>query len=123
MQSLPIIVFSHLRWDFVFQRPQHLLSRLAKSRRIIFVEEPIHAECEAHWEKNTSDPNVTVYRPRTNLRSHGFTNEQIQIMQPMVQQMLQQEGITDYVVWAYTAMAYPLVAALEPKAVVFDVMD
>src|SRR5579885_1866244 len=52
MHSLPIIVFSHLRWDFVFQRPQHLLSRLAKHRRIVFIEEPIHADAEAHWEKS-----------------------------------------------------------------------
>src|SRR5262245_21187406 len=33
--------FSHLRWDFVFQRPQHLLSRCARERRVFFVEEPI----------------------------------------------------------------------------------
>ena len=36
-----IIVFSHLRWNFVYQRPQHLLSRLAKNYQIIFMEEPV----------------------------------------------------------------------------------
>ena len=36
-----LIVFSHLRWNFVFQRPQHLLSRLAKRWQVIFVEEPM----------------------------------------------------------------------------------
>ena len=42
MQSnCDIIVFSHLRWDFVYQRPQHLLSRLAESRRVLFIEEPV----------------------------------------------------------------------------------
>src|SRR4051794_7813492 len=39
MKSL--IVFSHLRWDFVYQRPQHLMSRLARHWRILFVEEPV----------------------------------------------------------------------------------
>jgi len=39
MQTL--IVLSHLRWDFVFQRPQHLLSRLARRYRIFFIEEPV----------------------------------------------------------------------------------
>ena len=36
----PLIVFSHLRWSFVFQRPQHLMSPLTVDRRVIFIEEP-----------------------------------------------------------------------------------
>src|SRR5207247_2799131 len=35
-----IVVFSHLRWGFVWQRPQQFLSRFAKMHRILFVEEP-----------------------------------------------------------------------------------
>src|ERR1700730_13754161 len=34
-----IMVFSHLRWDFVYQRPQHLMMRLAEYYRIFFIEE------------------------------------------------------------------------------------
>ena len=36
-----LVCFSHLRWDFVWQRPQHLLSRAAKHYRVVFVEEPV----------------------------------------------------------------------------------
>jgi len=36
-----LICLSHLRWDFVWQRPQHLMSRFARDRRVFFVEEPI----------------------------------------------------------------------------------
>ena len=39
--SLSLIVHSHLRWDFVWQRPQQILSRLAESYPVLFVEEPI----------------------------------------------------------------------------------
>src|SRR3546814_11630247 len=39
-RSRTILCFSHLRWDFVFQRPQHLMSRFAASDRVIFWEEP-----------------------------------------------------------------------------------
>src|ERR687884_203070 len=42
-EPFDLIVASHLRWSFVWQRPQQLLSRLAKDRRILFVEEPVHA--------------------------------------------------------------------------------
>jgi UDP-galactopyranose mutase len=42
--SPDVVVFSHLRWDFVFQRPQHLLTRCAQYRRVYFMEEPQFAE-------------------------------------------------------------------------------
>ncbi|BCG49139.1 amine oxidase [Citrifermentans bremense] len=51
-----IIVFSHLRWSFVYQRPQHLLTRMAGSRRVIFFEEPVcDPERESFLECSTHD--------------------------------------------------------------------
>src|SRR5688572_6420705 len=41
-----LICFSHLRWDFVFQRPQHLMSRFARSYQVIYWEEPVDAAPE-----------------------------------------------------------------------------
>ena len=47
-----IVAFSHLRWDFVYQRPQHLLSRLAASRPVFFIEEPeLDLNEPARWER------------------------------------------------------------------------
>ena len=37
----PLICLSHLRWNFVFQRPQHLMTRCSKANRVFFWEEPI----------------------------------------------------------------------------------
>ncbi len=51
-----IIVFSHLRWSFVYQRPQHLLTRMAGRRRVIFFEEPVYdTEREPFLECSTHD--------------------------------------------------------------------
>ena len=36
-----LVCFSHLRWNFVFQRPQHLMTRFAARHRVLFWEEPI----------------------------------------------------------------------------------
>src|SRR3954447_26045936 len=36
-----LVCLSHLRWKFVFQRPQHLMSRFASERRVFFFEEPV----------------------------------------------------------------------------------
>ena len=41
MQPTTLICFSHLRWNFVFQRPQHLMSRFAREMDVIFWEEPV----------------------------------------------------------------------------------
>src|SRR6266566_2733876 len=40
-QPSTLICFSHLRWNFVFQRPQHLMCRFAREMSVIFWEEPI----------------------------------------------------------------------------------
>src|SRR5438874_13492729 len=57
----PLIVHSHLRWDFVWQRPQQLLSRFAESVPVLFVEEPLFADDvpRARLELSSPLPNVT----------------------------------------------------------------
>jgi hypothetical protein len=40
-QTTTLICFSHLRWNFVFQRPQQLMSRFARDMTVIYWEEPI----------------------------------------------------------------------------------
>ncbi|MDQ6663711.1 MAG: FAD-dependent oxidoreductase [Acidobacteriota bacterium] len=123
-QPFSIITFSHLRWDFVFQRPQHLLSRLAKNRRVIFIEEPIFdPSSEPHWEFQHAEPNVLICRPHTPIESRGFTDEQMAVLKLLLAQLLIEERISDYVVWFYTPLALPLAQNLRPKAVIYDCMD
>src|SRR3954463_9101110 len=45
-----LLCFSHLRWDFVFQRPQHLLTRFARERRVFFFEEPMRDSASPELE-------------------------------------------------------------------------
>src|SRR2546422_774955 len=119
-----IIVFSHLRWDFVYQRPQHLLSRLASKRRVIFIEEPIADENAApRWEKTSPQKNVFVFRPRTPSPSRGYSDEQLFYLKPLVADLIREENLSDYVLWFYTPMALPLSEQLKPKAIVYDCMD
>jgi UDP-galactopyranose mutase len=120
----PIVVFSHLRWEFVYQRPQHVLSRLAADRRIIFIEEPLRAEDgRTRWERSTPAPNVFVYRPFTPLEAGSFTAEQMPYLVPMLEDLLRTEEVTSCVAWLYTPMALPLARTLQPEAVVYDCMD
>jgi hypothetical protein len=60
--DLPLIVHSHLRWDFVWQRPQQILSRMARTRRVLFVEEPVLLDDVRAERLEITQPMPNVYR-------------------------------------------------------------
>ena len=122
----PLVVFSHLRWDFVFQRPQHLLSRMARDRRVIFIEEPVCQDGRpADWELTYPSTNVLVARPSLPTGGQGFSASELPLLKPMVADLLNSLALSNYVLWLYTPMALPLAQSLtpEPLAVVYDCMD
>ena len=121
MQTL--IVFSHLRWDFVYQRPQHLLSRLAKHYRVIFFEEPIRGNQTPFLQRLAPCSNVEVLRPHTTVDAVGFHDDQLPELKHLLAEYLSDFSIDDYLVWFYTPMALPLLAELTPQAVIYDCMD
>src|SRR3954468_18009037 len=62
--SFPIIVHSHLGWDWIWQRPQEFHSRLSQRHRILFVEGPVqqpglHA-ARAALREVADYPNIVV---------------------------------------------------------------
>ncbi|QNA89095.1 glycosyltransferase family 1 protein [Massilia sp. Dwa41.01b] len=116
-----LIVFCHLRWDFVFQRPQHLMTRLAEHYNILFVEEPVYEEGQAHLKKTAVAPNITVCRPHTAIHAPGFHDDQLPALQALLADLVP-EGERP-VVWFYTPMALPLLQGLDPALVVYDCMD
>jgi UDP-galactopyranose mutase len=119
-----IIAFSHLRWNFVYQRPQHLLSRLAAKHPVFFVEEPeLDADGPAHWERSNPHSKVVVLRPRTPVRSPGFTSDQLRALEPLIAELASELRDTALLAWLYTPMALPLAEALGPSAIVYDCMD
>ena len=126
-----IVCFSHLRWDFVWQRPQHLLSRLSKNARVFFVEEPVtnldsYGEHLHHFEGRGAD-NVRVVRfvqPAKDHRWLGHGDPATQgTYEKLLRGFLKQEGVTNPLLWFYTPMALPFAAALPHSGVVYDVMD
>jgi UDP-galactopyranose mutase len=120
----PIVVFSHLRWNFVYQRPQHLLSRLAARHPVFFVEEPDpDLAGEPRWERSRGDQNLTVYRPRTRSVAPGFHAEQLDELAALMPELQSDVGSGTLVAWLYTPLALPLAEQLEPAALIYDCMD
>jgi UDP-galactopyranose mutase len=111
-----------LRWDFVYQRPQHLLSRCAKQRRVFFVEEPIFGNCSMRLDVREADPGVHVVVPHLpdGLRSEVAINA---VMKEMTRQLFLDYDINKYVFWYYTPMALSFTDHFNPVASVYDCMD
>jgi glycosyltransferase involved in cell wall biosynthesis len=119
-----IIVFSHLRWSFVYQRPQHLLARMATKHRVIFFEEPVHEEgCDPYLEISSPEPGVTVCRPHTHCAETGYHDEQFPLLSRLLKKFMADEKLTSYITWFYTPMALPIAVDLNPRLVIYDCMD
>jgi UDP-galactopyranose mutase len=118
-QTFDLICFSHLRWSFVFQRPQHLLSRYARERRVYFVEEPVFGDEADYLEHTTSVEGVHVVVPHLN---HA-TRDAEAAQSVMLQELITKEAIQRYVFWYYTPMALPIARGTRPLAIIYDCMD
>ncbi len=118
-----LICLSHLRWDFVYQRPQHLLSRFAKERRVFFVEEPIFRDGKGYLDVSQRDDGVCVVVPH--LSNNLIGDEQaVNIAQrKIIDHLFAQQSIREHLLWYYTPMAMPWTRHLNPVAIVYDCMD
>jgi UDP-galactopyranose mutase len=120
----PIVVFSHLRWDFVYQRPQQLLSRLAGRRRVLYVEEAVDAGPDTEsLELTRTDPDILVVRPRIARLSERTREDVEQAIAALLRDLAEAEEVARPVAWLYTPMALPLLEAVDPALVVYDCMD
>jgi UDP-galactopyranose mutase len=115
-----VICFSHLRWDFVWQRPQHLLSRCAQKRRVFFVEEATEGDA-ARLHVTTEACGVVVVTPV--LPSGTSSEEAAALQSQLLGDLLGSHEIGEFVAWYYTPMALGFTRELAPIATVYDCMD
>ncbi|MEA3012302.1 MAG: UDP-galactopyranose mutase [Sphingomonadales bacterium] len=122
-RDFTLICFSHLRWNFVFQRPQHLMSRFARSRRVIYWEEPESAlpECEpALGVRVCAETGVVVVTPSL---PEGLAPAARQaILEGLLNGFLAGEG-GPFIRWYYTPMMLPISRRIPTACTVYDCMD
>ena len=141
--EMDLLCFSHLRWRFVTQRPQHLLRRAATKRRVFYWEEPFRHATEAmplqanvmpgDGTETDSDGlprfsleimqegEVTVLRPH--LRADLTEKQSAEAQACLLHRFLLYAAITNYMTWYYTPMATTFTHALRPAMTVYDCMD
>jgi len=118
-----LICFSHLRWNFVFQRPQHLMSRFAEDRRVIYWEEPENAlpDCEpALGVRVCAETGVTVVTP--SLPETMGEDERETVLSGLLDSFLSAEK-GPFIRWYYTPMMLPFSRHIEAVSTVYDCMD
>ena len=114
-----LVCFCHLRWDFVFQRVQHLLSRAARSYRVIFWEEPIWVEFGvARLITRVSAEGVLVVQPEL---PWGADWDAVQRV--LLDELIASRSIVDPVLWYYTPAALAFSGHLTGRPIVYDCMD
>ena len=118
-----LLCFSHLRWHFVTQRPQHLLTRAAQTRRVFFWEEPYwdaddNGDGTPTLEVMQESPQLFVLRPH--LPRAGNADD---MQRDLLRRFMQDHHITTYASWYYTPMALGFTDRLTPAATVYDCMD
>ena len=124
MNRLPknLLCLSHLRWDFVYQRPQHLLTRFSEYTAVYFLEEPIFT--------STGNPYLTFSQRMPNLwvcvphLPHGLSKAEInEQMRELITVFFVNREVSDFTFWYYTPMALEFSSHLIPGLTVYDCMD
>ena len=121
LHDVDLICFSHLRWGFVFQRPNHLLTRFSKHQRVFFFEEPIFHDQEDKLHIENYNENLFVVTPHLKHRENA--QEVTKGLKKNLNSLLLQMQVKRYYSWYYTPMALPFTDHLNPELVVYDCMD
>lgn len=118
-----IICFSHLRWHFVFQRPQHLMSRLARQHRVMFWEEPIPAEAGAGASLKVEVDPATGVSVATPVLPHGLAPSEVEATLARLLGEVTKGAAGRTVAWYYTPMMMPFSRQIAADCIVYDCMD
>ena len=123
-ETSTLLCFSHLRWNFVFQRPQHLMSRFAREMNVIYWEEPV--EIAAH---ETAYLQVREAADAANVRlavPHLPKGMPEDAREAALKRLLDAHVSTirgALIAWYYTPMMLPFSRHIDADVTVFDAMD
>lgn len=121
-QRPTLLCLSHLRWSFVYQRPQHLMSRFAHAYNVLYFEEPLPADdAEAWLEVRAEEDGVQVLVPR--LPWGLEPSRRNEAIRTLLDTHLARLGVDDLLLWYYTPMSLAFSDHLQPRAVIYDCMD
>ena len=117
---MDLICFSHLRWDYVYQRPRHLMKRAAKNFRVYYFEEPVLSPNPDGYAKKSTEEDVYIITP--NLKEDlpvGIAKR----MENIFRSFMAEEHINNYIFWYYTPGMFSFSESFNPQLIIYDCMD
>jgi UDP-galactopyranose mutase len=118
--SNDVICLSLMRWDSVYQRPQEIMSRIGRQRRVFFVEEPIFDTIIPHLSLEEIASGVQLVTPRMPEAAPPTCEV---VLRELMNQLVLGEEIEQPVLWFYSPLALAYTHHLHAGAVVYDCMD
>jgi glycosyltransferase involved in cell wall biosynthesis len=116
-----VVCLSHLRWGFVYQRPNHLMSRCARERRVFFIEEPVFDAATPRLAVDQVSPNLAIVVPH--LAPATLPGDAARAQRALLDTLCERAGLRSPVLWFYTPMALAFSEHVDARAVVYDCMD
>jgi UDP-galactopyranose mutase len=116
-----LVCISQLRWNFVVQRPQHLMTRFARDRRVFFIEEPEYKSLQQNMMRIQAIDGIILVTPQLVAGDHARATEDR--VRYLLNDLMRNYEIWDYVLWYYTPMALTFTRHLTPRLIVWDCMD
>jgi len=117
---MDLVCFSHLRWNFVYQRPQHLLSRFATRYRVFFIQEFSDDPSGDGYAIARSEEQVWIVTPHLSSAAGDNLQER---QRKIVDQLFREQQINEYICWYYTPMSILFSDHLQPVLTIYDCMD
>lgn len=120
---MDLICFCHIRWNFVYQRPQHLLTRFSNYYRVFIIEEPLYDQPETGYQLESDPGNKNLFVVSMKVSVNDSKNAGVCAIRKMIDTLIDIYSIRDYILWYYSPMALPYSNHLHPVLTIYDCMD
>lgn len=120
---MDLICFCHIRWNFVYQRPQHLLTRFSHYHRVFIMEEPFYNQPETGYQVQIDPENQNLCVVSMKVSEEDTKNGGIHAIKNMIDSLMKIYSVKNLLLWYYSPMALAYSNHLIPLLTVYDCMD
>lgn len=120
---MDLICLCHIRWNFVYQRPQHLLNRFAINNRVFVIEEPIYDSPSDYYEITKPNEESNLWVIVLHVSKNVSKEKTDHVLKALVDSFIYSNHIQKYILWYYSPMALDYTDHLVPALTVYDCMD
>lgn len=120
---MDLICLSHIKWNFVYQRPQHLLNRFAINNRVFVIEEPVYEAKSDYYEICQPNPKANLWVIQLYVSKCSSKEKTNHVLKALLDSFIYSNHVEKYILWYYSPMALDFTDHLSAELIVYDCMD